>query len=182
MAAQLNLNTEKIEKIKTQVQGINDTASAQAITISEIAALLEGKSVPGGGEDVTAEVTAQTTLIDDLEAAVDALPEAGGGGSGGGSDTVETCDVTINIVGGHMKQIIYVNENGEVKNEYKGSMIGNFTGTVKKGSAFCVASSYSGIYDKYTCSFSNTANYAYCNYGTLFIIVNESDTFTMVSA
>lgn len=48
MAAQLNLNTEKIEKIKTQVQGINDTALAQASTIAEIAALLEGKSVPGG--------------------------------------------------------------------------------------------------------------------------------------
>lgn len=88
MAAQLNINTEKIEKIKTQVQGINDTANAQATTISEIAALLEGKSVPGGGEDVTAEVTAQSTLIDDLEAAVDALPDAG-------DDEVETCTVEL---------------------------------------------------------------------------------------
>lgn len=88
MAAQLNLNTEKIEKIKTQVQGINDTALAQASTIAEIAALLEGKSVPGGGEDVTAEVTAQTTLIDDLEAAVEALPDAG-------DDEVETCTVEL---------------------------------------------------------------------------------------
>lgn len=87
MAAQLNINTEKIEKIKTQVQSINDTANAQATTISEIMELLDGKSVPGGGEDVTAEVTAQSTLMDDLEAAVDALPDAGS--SGGSSEAIE---------------------------------------------------------------------------------------------
>jgi hypothetical protein len=52
MAAQLNINTEKIEKIKTQVQNINDTASAQATTIAEIMELLDGKSVPGGGGGV----------------------------------------------------------------------------------------------------------------------------------
>lgn len=49
MAAQLNLNTEKIKKIKTQVQNINDTANAQATTISEIMELLEGKAQGGGG-------------------------------------------------------------------------------------------------------------------------------------
>lgn len=85
MASQLNLNTEKIEKIKTQVQNINDTANAQATTISEIASLLEGKSVPGGGEDVTAETNTYTELLTDLEAAVDALPDAGGGSGGSGN-------------------------------------------------------------------------------------------------
>lgn len=39
------------------------------------------------GEDVTAETNTYTSLLDDLEAAVDALPDAGGGGS------VETCTV-----------------------------------------------------------------------------------------
>ena len=65
MAAQLNLNTDKIEKIKTQVQSINDTASAQATTISEIAALLEGKSVPGGGGgSVDFSFYAYETIVD----------------------------------------------------------------------------------------------------------------------
>lgn len=44
------------------------------------------------GEDVTAETNAYTSLLDDLEAAVDALPDAGSGGSGG---TVQMCTVTI---------------------------------------------------------------------------------------
>ena len=48
MAAQLNLNTDKIEKIKERVQDANEELVAQGTTISEIAALLEGKSVPGG--------------------------------------------------------------------------------------------------------------------------------------
>lgn len=44
------------------------------------------------GEDVTAETNTYTSLLDDLEAAVDALPDAGSGGSGG---TVQMCTVTI---------------------------------------------------------------------------------------
>lgn len=43
------------------------------------------------GEDVTAETNTYTSLLDDLEAAVDALPDAG---SGGGA-SVDTCTVTI---------------------------------------------------------------------------------------
>ena len=43
------------------------------------------------GEDVTAETNAYTSLLDDLEAAVDALPDAGS--EGGGS--VEACTVEI---------------------------------------------------------------------------------------
>lgn len=44
------------------------------------------------GEDVAAETNTYTSLLDDLEAAVDALPDAGSGGSGG---TVQMCTVTI---------------------------------------------------------------------------------------
>lgn len=108
MAAQLNINTEKIEKIKTQVQSINDTANAQATTISEIMELLDGKSVPGGGEDVTAEVTAQSTLMDDLEAAVDALPDAGSSG-------VETCTISRGKeTGSEFDIVVPVYENGAI--------------------------------------------------------------------
>ena len=69
-----------LTEMATNVNDANDEVAAQATTIEEIMKLLEGKAVPGGGEDVTAEVTAQITLIDDLEAAVDALPNAGSGG------------------------------------------------------------------------------------------------------
>lgn len=48
------------------------------------------------GEDVTAETETYTDLLTDLEAAVDALPDAGSGGSGG---SVETCTVTITYAG-----------------------------------------------------------------------------------
>lgn len=69
------------------------TVAAQATQIEEIMELLEGKSVPGGGgEDATAETETYTDLLTDLEAAVDALPDAGSGGSGG---TVQMCTVTI---------------------------------------------------------------------------------------
>lgn len=49
-----------------------------------------------GGEDVSAETAEYTSLLTDLETAIDALPDAG---SGGGS-AVETCTVTVNFTGG----------------------------------------------------------------------------------
>lgn len=50
-----------------------------------------------GGEDVSAETAEYTSLLTDLETAIDALPDAGSGGSGG---SVETCTVTVNFAGG----------------------------------------------------------------------------------
>lgn len=44
------------------------------------------------GEDVTAETETYTDLLNDLEAAIDELPDAGSGSGG----SVETCTVTIN--------------------------------------------------------------------------------------
>lgn len=49
-----------------------------------------------GGEDVSAETTQYTSLLADLETAIDALPDAS---SGGGEGTaLETCTVTIEHV------------------------------------------------------------------------------------
>lgn len=59
MAAQLNLNTEKMEKIKARVEDVNEELAAQATTISEIAALLEGKSVPGGAVEMCTVTVAE---------------------------------------------------------------------------------------------------------------------------
>ena len=77
-----------LTEMATNVNDANDEVADQTDLIAQLASALQGKSVPGGGEDVTAEVTAQITLIDDLEAAVDALPDAGSGG-------VETCTVKL---------------------------------------------------------------------------------------
>lgn len=56
------------------------------------------------GEDVTAETETYTDLLTDLEAAVDALPDAGSG-----SGAVETCTVTIK----NCQQVYYTGlENG----------------------------------------------------------------------
>lgn len=61
------------------------------------------------GEDVTTETNAYTELLGDLEAAVDALPDAGGGSSGGMQ--IETCDVTIY----NCQQVYYTGiENGNM--------------------------------------------------------------------
>lgn len=59
------------------------------------------------GEDVTAETNTYTDLLDDLEAAVDSLPDAG---SGGGA-SLETCEVTIE----NCMTLMYTSvENGEI--------------------------------------------------------------------
>ena len=59
------------------------------------------------GEDVTAETNTYTSLLDDLEAAVDSLPDAG---SGGGA-SLETCEVTIE----NCMTLMYTSvENGEI--------------------------------------------------------------------
>lgn len=62
MASQLDLNTEKIEKIKTQVQGINNTATSQAGLIAQISEALEGKATGGGGNIETCTVNIEHTI------------------------------------------------------------------------------------------------------------------------
>lgn len=54
-----------------------------------MAALIDG--IEAGGEDVSAETAEYTSLLTDLETAIDALPDAG---SGGGT-SIETCTITV---------------------------------------------------------------------------------------
>lgn len=94
----------------------NNNAALEAL-IEQVKALPEA-----GGEDVTAEVTAQTTLIDDLEATVEALPDAGSG-------EIETCTVIVD----QCKDVYYTSvENGQLvaKHSAGASETSNHTFTV----------------------------------------------------
>lgn len=77
----------------TGTQTIKGDANLKAANIAKGVSIFGVTGTHEGGEDVSAETAEYTSLLTDLEAAVDALPDAGSGGSGGGS--VETCTVTI---------------------------------------------------------------------------------------
>ena len=74
----------------TGTQTIKGDANLVAGNIKSGVSIFGVAGTMTAGEDVTAETNTYTDLLTDLEAAVDALPDAG---SGGGS--VETCTVTI---------------------------------------------------------------------------------------
>ena len=75
------------------------------------------------GEDVTAETNTYTSLLDGLEAAVDALPDAGG--SGGAN--IETCEVTIE----KCQTLMYTSiANGEIMPVYHTGTSTNDVNTV----------------------------------------------------
>lgn len=81
-----------LDAMATNVNEANAEVVSQAEQIAEIMELLEGKSVEGSSnEDVTDETNTYTDLLTDLEAAVDALPDAG---SGDGT-SVETCSIRL---------------------------------------------------------------------------------------
>lgn len=77
-----------LTEMATNVNDANDEVADQTDLIAQVVSALQGKSVPGGGEDVTAETATYTNLLTDLEAAVDALPDAGHG-------AIETCTVVL---------------------------------------------------------------------------------------
>lgn len=77
-----------LTEMATNVNDANDEVADQTDLIAQVVSALQGKSIPGGGEDVTEETATYTDLLTDLEAAVDALPDAGSGG-------IETCTVTV---------------------------------------------------------------------------------------
>ena len=79
-----------LTEMATHVGTANTDIAVMENLIEELEEALDGKSVTAG-EDVTAETDTYTELLGDLEAAVDALPDAG---SGGGA-SVETCSVVL---------------------------------------------------------------------------------------
>lgn len=75
----------------TGTQTIKGDANLKAANIAQGVSIFGITGTHSGGEDVTTETNTYTTKLTELEAAINALPDAGS--SGGGS--VETCTVTI---------------------------------------------------------------------------------------
>lgn len=97
-----------LTEMATNVNDANDEVADQTELIAQVVSALQGKSVPGGGEDVTAETETYTDLLTDLEAAVEALPEAGSGG-------VETCTISRGKeTGSEFDIVVPVYENGAI--------------------------------------------------------------------
>ena len=90
-----------------------NTISLQTL-LDKVNALPEASS----GEDVTDETNTYTSLLTELETAIDELPDAGSGG-------VETCTVTISGVdaSGRPKSYVYtaLDDNGDICYYYEPS-------------------------------------------------------------
>lgn len=53
--SKLENNTASLQAVSEKINGVNNEINSQATTIAEIAALLEGKSVPGSGGGTSVE-------------------------------------------------------------------------------------------------------------------------------
>ena len=62
--SKLENNTASLQAVSEKINGVNNEINSQATTIAEIAALLEGKSVPGDGSSSGAVETCAVTLVD----------------------------------------------------------------------------------------------------------------------
>lgn len=93
----------------TGTQTIKGDANLLAGNIKSGVSIFGVAGTMTAGEDVTAETETYTGLLTDLEAAVDALPDAGAGGG------VETCTVTVNNPAGKGMLVDYMSvENGAI--------------------------------------------------------------------
>lgn len=74
------------ETISAAVDNTESYTGTQENKLEELKVILQGKAA---GEDVSEETEEYTSLLTDLETAIDALPDAGSGGG------VETCTLTV---------------------------------------------------------------------------------------
>jgi hypothetical protein len=104
-----------LTEMATNINDANDEVADQTDLIAQLASALQGKSVPGGGEDVTAETETYTDLLTDLEAAVDTLPDAGSGAPVKKTVTI-TVEATLAI-----GTITYFDESGTLCSMHSGT-------------------------------------------------------------
>lgn len=103
MSEQVLITKEKLNNVANKVLDITGETSGK--TLDELNTTLT---------NVNNEITTQGDLIAQLQAAVDSLPEAGGGGG-----SLETCTVTLETNGPTVGGILvyYTNENQELATE-----------------------------------------------------------------
>lgn len=80
----------------TGTQTIKGDANLKAANIAKGVSIFGVNGTHESGEDVSVETAQYTSLLTDLETAIDALPEAGSGGGSGGA-AVKTCSVKITV-------------------------------------------------------------------------------------
>ena len=166
----------QITRIDNNIRNALAKVAAKGVTVPTDAG---SDDLPGLIEQIS-QAEDLDSVLDTQEAKLTALlssldGKAAGGGSGGGS--VETCDVTVSVAFGAAKEIYFINANGEVSEQFGGITYNTFTGTVRKGSAICVAAT--GNLANYIFSCSNPSNVIKQYQDTAYLVVNESDTFTL---
>lgn len=82
-------------KYLSGTQTIKGDANLVAGNIAKDVTIFGVTGTHEGGEDVSAETAEYTSLLTDLETAIDALPDAGSGGESGNDGSVETCTITF---------------------------------------------------------------------------------------
>jgi hypothetical protein len=135
----------EINRIETAKAAIGTAIAGKGVAVPSgtkldgMAALIDGIEQGGGGEDVSAETAEYTSLLTDLETAIDALPDAGSGGGGG---AVETCTVSapsgLNIRGVHFSDGTNI-----IKNDITLSSINSAINVAKNSFVFVMYTSSS---------------------------------------
>ena len=89
-------------KIAEKLQVIHDRIETEGELINQIAAALEGKSLPNNTtqENLEEELNAQSILLEEQNAKITELAEALAN-KASGSPTLKTCNVTVNIDEGY---------------------------------------------------------------------------------
>lgn len=152
----MSIKTE-IDRIKQSKVDIISALETKGVTvpsdasIDDLSALVEAIEV-GGTEDLSSELSTQSTLITTQETTIDNIISAlEGKASGGSGGSVETCDVTINA--NYYNGVLGIGyttvENGVVSTSYSGRMTSSSTtiSNVLRGSAISILYNVQYSYD-----------------------------------
>lgn len=135
----MTLEKQELDRIETAKTAIGTAIAGKGVAVPSgtkldgMAALIDG--IEAGGEDVSAETAEYTSLLTDLETAIDALPDAESGGGG----SVEPCTVTVTNRNASVWSIAYVSESGAMYDATGISPVTTKEFTVIKNSVLAIA-------------------------------------------